>query len=119
MALKIGVSVYLASLVFASTVFAEEMPPIPADARMGVASTSLTIATICDLRYKRPRMVRDAKALFLKFAEGQFENPRAAADRAFAAIRGSVTHEQAQAANEHTVGKCDQLARMLKRELAR
>lgn len=86
---------------------------------MGVAATSLAYATICDLRYKRPRMVRDAKALFLKFAEKEFGDPARATDRAFAKVQSSVTRKQAAAANDHTVEKCDTVARMLKRELAR
>jgi len=103
----------------ASVVFAKELPPIPEGSGLGVASTSMVFAMVCDMRYRRAQMVADAKSLFLKFARKELKDPEGATERAFEEARRGVTSDQAAAASQHAVESCDRLARMLKRELSR
>ncbi|MBW6422755.1 hypothetical protein KX729_14960 [Rhizobium sp. XQZ8] len=103
----------------ASVVSAKELPPIPEGSGLGVASTSMVFAIVCDMRHRRPQMVVDAKNLFLKFARKDLKDPEVATERAFKEARRGVTPSHATAANQHTVESCDRLARMLKRELSR
>ncbi len=97
----------------------KELPPIPEGSGIGIASTGMVVAIACDMRYKRPQMVRDAKALFLKFARKEFKEPGAATERAFKEARRGITADHAAAANHHTIESCDRLSRMLRRKLSR
>lgn len=81
-----------------------------------MASVSMVIALSCDMHYKRPQLVSDAKALFLKFARKELKDPETATERAFGTARRGVTR---QSTRQYTNESCDQLGRMLKRELAR
>ncbi|MBY5327593.1 hypothetical protein [Rhizobium leguminosarum] len=100
----------------ASVASAEELPPIPKGQGLGVASVSMVIALTCDIHYKRPQVVSDAKALFLKFARKELKDPESATERAFSTARRGVTR---QSTKQYTKASCDQLGRMLRRELAR
>ncbi|MFC5755925.1 hypothetical protein [Rhizobium sp. GCM10022189] len=109
-------TVCFAGCLVASVASAKELPPIPKGDELGVASMSMTIALTCDMHCKRPQLVRNAKALFLKFARKELPEPQAATERAFSTARRGVSQ---QSTRQYSKESCDQLDRMLKRELAR
>jgi hypothetical protein len=110
---------FFVASILASVSYAHELGPIPENAGLGIAAVSMNVAMVCDLQFKRPEMVRDAKALFLKFAKKELKHPEVSTERAFAYLRRHVTRKQLAQYHKQTPESCDEFSRMFRRELSR
>jgi len=112
-------TISIAGSLLASVAHAQNLPSVPQGSELDVAVQGMVYARACDLRYKRPGMVWDSKALFLKYAQELVSNPQATTEDAFKRIQRTTTRAYALSDKQITVEFCARLDTVFKRELGR
>lgn len=107
----------IAGNLLASVAHSQVLPSVPKGSELDVAAQAMVYARACDIRYKRPSMVWDSKALFLKYAKGTFSDPQGETEKAFKSIERTTTRAYALSDKQITAEFCTKLAAVFKREL--
>ena len=110
-------TICVAGSLMASVAHSQNLPSLPQGSELDVATQAMVYARACDIRYKRPSMVWDSKALFLKYARSAFSDPQAETEKAFKATQRTTTRAYAHSDKQITVEFCSRLAAVFKREL--
>ncbi len=109
--------IFIAVNMLAPVAHSQVLPSVPKGSELDVAAQAMVYARACDIRYKRPSMVWDSKALFLKYAKGTLSDPQAETEKAFKSIQRTTTRAYALSDKQITVEFCTRLATVFKREL--